>query len=151
MHAHFTLTPWHDPLALLYFAVGDIAAATTNPSARDLLTLRFALPFQGPDNVCGVFAIVAKTCLRVTRKGRFDLTFAKLADEADVAQRGLDKAFAVLSETTDLSDTFLGAAGGVGDQQREKVGLQSAINGPAGRLLESLVLSDQPNEKPEYG
>lgn len=136
---------------MLYYAVGDIVAATTNPSARDLLTLRFALPFQTPDNVSGVFAIVAKTSLRVTRKGRFDLTFAKLADDADSVARGLDKNFAVLSETTDMSDTLLGEAGAKGNAQREKVGLQSAINGPAGRLLESLVLSDQPNEKPEYG
>ncbi|PWN41569.1 hypothetical protein IE81DRAFT_324426 [Ceraceosorus guamensis] len=151
LHAYFELVPYHDPLALLYHFVGDIVAATVSSSARDTLSLHFALPYQSPDNVSGVFAIISKTALRRSRAGRFDLTFTKLAGDAETSARKLDERFVVLSETSDLSDSLLGEQGAKGDAHRDKVGLQIAINGPAKDLLESLILTDLPHERPWNG
>jgi len=141
MHAGFKLKPLHDPLALLYNFAGDVIAASGTSSISDQLILHFALPYQQPDNISGVFAVVAKDALRRTRAGRFDLTFAKLADDAEAKKRGLAENFSILSEAADLSDSLLS----------EKVGVVEVLNGPAGHLLDSLVLSDQPQEKPEDG
>lgn len=141
LHAAFRLKPLHDPLALLFHFVSDVIAAKGTSSIRDELILHFALPYQQPDNISGVFAVVAKDALRRTRAGRFDLTFAKLADDAEAKKRGLVERLSILSEASDLTDALLS----------EKVSAVEVLNGPAGHLLDSLVLSDQPQEKPEDG
>jgi hypothetical protein len=148
----FNLKPMHDPIQLLYNLGSDFATAALVSSSRDLLTLTFLLPYQGPDNVSGVFALVDKTALRSTRKGRFDLTFAKVIDSENAnEQRELSPQFAIMSETGELTDAILGDIGEKGKAQRHRVGLQTAVNGEAGKLLYSLVLSDQPEQRPEEG
>lgn len=148
----FELKPFHDPLELLYNFVWDIATASPVASSRDVITLTFMLPYLNPDNVGGVFALVDKSVLRATRKGRFDLTFAKVIDAENAAeQRSLDNRFAIMSENGELTDALLGEIGDRGANQRHKVGLQAALNGDGGHLLESLVLSDQPKARPEVG
>ncbi|UZJ52509.1 hypothetical protein CBS101457_001829 [Exobasidium rhododendri] len=146
----FTLKPMHDPIQLIYNLGSDFATAALVSSSRDLLTLTFLLPYQGADNVSGVFALVNKTALRSTRKGRFDLTFTKVIDTDNAnEQRELSPEFAIMSETAELTDAILGDIGEKGSSQRHRVGLQSAVNSEAGKLLYSLVLSDQPQKRPE--
>lgn len=142
----------HDPIQLLFNLVSDIATAALVSSSRDLLTLTFMLPYQGSENISGVFALVDKTVLRSTRHGRFDLTFAKVLDSENAnEQRNLSTQFAIMSEVGELTDAILGDAGEKGNNQRHRVGLQSALNSEAGRLLYSLVLTDQPEKRPEEG
>lgn len=118
----------------------------------DVLSLTFVLPYENPDNISGVFAVVDKTVLRGTRHGRFDLTFSKVLEGENVnEQRNLDGRFAIMSETGELTDSILGQIGDRGASQRSRVGLQAALNGPAGKHLYSLILSDQPEARPEEG
>lgn len=152
LQVEFTFVPYHDLIQLLYNFVNDIATAALVPSSLDVLTYTFLLPYQAPDNVSGVFALVDKTVLRSTRKGRFDLTFAKVIDSENAnEQRNLSSQFAIMSEVGDLTDAILGDIGEKGNNQRHRVGLQSALNSPAGKQLYSLVLSDQPRKRPEDG
>jgi hypothetical protein len=146
------LIPYHDPINLLYNLVSDLATSAPISSSRDTLTYTFCLPYQAPDNVSGVFSLIDKVVLRSTKKGRFDLTFAKVIDSDNAnEQRNLSRQFAILSETGDLTDAILGEVGEKGNTQRHRVGLQSAINSNAGRLLQSLTLTDQPAKRPEEG
>lgn len=152
LQVQLTFIPYHDPIHLLYNFVSDIATSSPISSSHDALTYTFMLPYLAPDNVSGVFALVNKTVLRSTRKGRFDLTFAKVIDTENAnEQRSLSSQFAILSETGDLTDAILGEIGEKGSNQRHRVGLQSVLNTNAGKLLQSLVLSDQPAKRPEEG
>jgi hypothetical protein len=147
-----TFSPYHDPIHLLYNFVSDIATSAPTSSSCDTLTYTFSLPYQSPDNVSGVFALVDKTVLRSTKKGRFDLTFSKVVDSENAnEQRNLSTQFAILSETGDLTDAILGDIGEKGNNQRHRVGLQSALNSTAGKLLQSLTYTDQPAKRPEEG
>ncbi|CAO1614116.1 unnamed protein product [Parajaminaea phylloscopi] len=150
MHAHFHLTPRHDPLLHVYHTLYDVALATPVSSVRDTLTLTFQLP-PTTDNTSGVFAIVDKSVLQSLRTVRpFDLSFARLLDaNDDREQRGLDRKWAIMSENAELTDGFLGETGSRGDERRAKIGIQRVINSDAGNYLESLILTDLPQDRPE--
>lgn len=149
----FRLTPFHDPFELLYTFLFNSATGSSKPVISDTISLTFLLPFQSPDNISGVFSIADKSVLRESRQGRFDLTFAKVLDGENVnSQRQLDSRYAIMSEVGDLTDAFLGEIGEKGNAQRNRVGLQAALNNnEAGNYLYSLVLSDQPEKRPETG
>ncbi|PWN32121.1 DUF1682-domain-containing protein [Meira miltonrushii] len=149
----FRLTPFHDPFELLYTFLYNTATGSSKPVISDTISLTFLLPFQSPDNISGVFAIAEKSVLRESRQGRFDMTFAKVLDGENVnSQRQLDARYAIMSEVGDLTDAFLGDIGDKGNAQRNRVGLQAALNNSeAGNYLYSLVLSDQPEKRPETG
>lgn len=149
----FRLTPFHDPFELIYAFFYNTATGSSKPVISDTISLTFLLPFQSPDNVSGVFSIADKSVLRESRQGRFDLTFAKVLDGENVnSQRQLDTRYAIMSEVGDLTDALLGEIGEKGNSQRHRVGLQAALNNnEAGKYLYSLVLSDQPEKRPETG
>lgn len=156
MHAHFSLTPRHDPLFYLYHFISDIALATPLSSARDTLTLTFQLPTPpaaaaAGSDVFGVFAIVDKRCLQSLRSARpFDLSFARLLESNDERERrGLSQQWAVMSENAELTDGYLGEVGQKGDARRNKVGIQTVLNSAAGEGLESLILTDVPQHRPD--
>ncbi|ETS63099.1 hypothetical protein PaG_02876 [Moesziomyces aphidis] len=147
----FDMVPRHDPMEIVYTLLKDVVVASTSSSFRDTVTFTFTLP-PTSDNVSGVFALVNKSALQHTRSGRFDLTFAKVNDtDATVTSRGLSKQWAVMSEATDLTDGFLGEADQKGVAQRAKLGLVDLLEGQAGKLLDSLVLTDQPFSRPTNG
>ncbi|CAO1636723.1 unnamed protein product [Sympodiomycopsis kandeliae] len=150
LHAHFNLTPRHDPLLHLYNILYDIAVASPISSARDTLTLSFVLP-PTADNTSGVFAVVDKSVLQSLRSVRpFDLSFARLLDTNDSREaRGLDNKWAIMSENAELTDAFLGPMGASGDERRHKIGIQTVLNSSAGNWLESLILTDLPQDRPE--
>lgn len=148
----FKLAPLHDPIELVYLLINNLVTGSSTPVMSDTLSLTFLLPYQSPDNVSGVFAIADKTVLRDSRKGRFDMTFAKVLDGDHVnEQRQLDQRYAIMSEAGELTDVLLGETGDRGNNQRQRVGLQAALNSDAGRFLYNLVLSDQPEKRPETG
>jgi hypothetical protein len=148
----FTFAPFHDPIEFVWNQLYSMAFASTMPSMDDTIALTFQLPYQQPDNTSGVFGIANKSNLRASRQGRFDLTFAKVLDSGNVnEQRQLHERFAIMSEAGELTDVLLGEIGERGDAQRHRVGLQSALNGEAGQWLYSLILSDQPEQRPERG
>ncbi|EPQ28267.1 uncharacterized protein PFL1_04094 [Pseudozyma flocculosa PF-1] len=148
LSAVFTLKPRHDPLERFTSFVFDVATASLVPSHRDLLTLTFALPTTA-DNVYGIFALVDKTALQATRSGRFDLSFTKINDgDQAVTSRGIPNRFAILTESSDLTDQYLGEPDARGQAQRQKIGVADALKTSAADLLESLVISDQPAERP---
>lgn len=150
MHAHFHLTPRHDPLIHIYHTLYDIALASPISSVRDTLTLTFQLP-PTSDNTSGVFAIVDKSVIQSLRSVRpFDLSFARLLDaNDDREQRGLEKKWAIMSENVELTDAFLGEVGAKGDDRRHRIGIQQVVNSSAGKWLESLILTDLPQDRPE--
>ncbi|PWY98489.1 DUF1682-domain-containing protein [Testicularia cyperi] len=151
LHVTFDFQPRHDPLEMAYLFLYDIVTAATVSSLRDTITLTFTLPPTG-DNISGIFALVNKNVLQATRSGRFDLSFTKVNDaDSTVTSRGLSDKWAVMSESTDLTDAFLGDADQKGTEQRQRVGLVEALNGDTGKCLESLVLTDQPFERPSRG
>lgn len=117
---------------------------------RDTLTLTFQLP-PTPDNTSGVFAVVDKTVLQSLRTVRpFDLSFSRLLDTNDEREaRGLDRKWAVMSENSELTDAFLGSVGQKGDERRHKIGVQEILNSSAGDWLESFILTDLPQDRPE--
>ena len=121
---------------------------------RDFLSLSFNLS-QTADNISGVFAIIDKSALRQTKTAaRFDLTFGKLIEAPNAAsQRKLDEKWAILTESNDLTDMFLGEINDKGAQQREKVGIQKLLdpNNPCSKWLESIVITDQPLQRPTTG
>lgn len=148
----FELVPYHDPIELLYNYAVETATSAPSGISGDSISLTFLLPYQTPDNISGVFAIVDKASLRASRRGRFDLSFAKVLDGEQVnEQRQLDNRFAIMSETGELTDAFLGEVGERGNAVRHRIGLQAALNSAAGKYLYSLVLSDQPERRPEEG
>ncbi|KAN0060912.1 hypothetical protein ACQY0O_006646 [Thecaphora frezii] len=148
LSAVFALKPRHDPLERATSLAYDIATASLVPSHRDLLTLTFVLP-KTADNISGVFALVDKTALQATRSGRFDLSFTKVNDsDQAVISRGLSNRWAVLTESADLTDQYLGEPDARGQAQRQKLGIADALATPAGDLLESLVVTDQPEFRP---
>lgn len=150
LHAHFNLTPRHDPLQYLYHFAYDVAVASTVSTVRDTLTLSFVLP-PTPDNTSGVFAIIDKSVLQSLRQVRpFDLSFARLLDTNDQREaRGLDRKWAIMSENAELTDGFLGTIGSSGDERRSKIGIQTVLNSSAGNWLESLILTDLPQDRPD--
>lgn len=151
LHVTFDLVARHDPMEILFTFAKDIALASTTSSFRDTVTLTFTLPSVA-DNVSGVFALVNKGALQHTRSGRFDLTFAKVNDsDSAVTSRGLSKQWAIMSEAAELTDGFLGEPDQKGVAQRAKLGLVDVLAGQAGNLLDSLVLTDQPAERPTNG
>lgn len=118
---------------------------------RDRLTLTFQLP-PTAENLSGVFALVDKSVLQSLRKSRpFDLSFGRLLDlqEGERDARGLSSQWAVISETADLTDAFLGAVGTSGEERRTKLGVQTVLNSPAGKWLESLIITDLPAKRPD--
>lgn len=150
MHAHFHLIPRHDPLIHIYHTLYDFAVASAISSVRDTLTLTFQLP-PTSDNISGVFAIVDKSVLQSLRSVRpFDLSFARLLDSKDDReQRGLSRQWAIMSENAELTDGFLGEVGPKGNARRDKIGIQKVVNSAAGKWLESLILTDLPQDRPE--
>lgn len=154
MHAHFHLSPRHDPLLSIYHTIYDFALASPVSSARDTLTLTFQLPAT-QDNTSGVFAIVDKSVLQTIRKDRpFDLSFARLFDPSGGAneereRRGLDRKWAVMTENAELTDSYLGEAGPKGEDRRAKLGLQAVLASSAGKWLESLIVTDLSQQRPE--
>lgn len=151
LHTVFSLKPRHEPLQRIYNTVSDIVLANTVPSSRDQIVLTFTLP-QTADNVIGVFGLVDKSVLQVTRSGRFDLTFTKVVDgDQAVTSRDLSAKWAIMSESPDLTDQFLGEPESRGQNQRTKIGIPDVLATPAGDLLQSLILTDQPAERPTAG
>lgn len=151
LHVTFDLMPRHDPMEILYNVVKDIVLASTTSSFRDTITFTFTLP-PTADNLSGIFALVNKGALQHTRSGRYDLTFAKVNDsDSAVTSRGLSKQWAIMSEASDLTDGFLGEPDQKGVAQRSKLGIVDLIEGHAGQLLDSLVLTDQPFTRPTDG
>lgn len=151
VHVVFDFIPRHDPMEILFAFVKDVVMATTTSSFRDTVTITFTLP-PTSDNVSGVFALVNKGALQHTRKGRFDLSFAKVIDsDTAVTSRGLSKQWAIMSEASELTDGFLGEPDQKGVAQRAKLGLVDLLDGQAGKFLDSLVLTDQPFERPTKG
>lgn len=149
LHVTFDLQPRHDPMELLYLFMKDTLVAATKSSLRDSISLTFTLPATA-DNINGVFALVNKNALQVTRSGRFDLSFTKVNEQdTAVTSRGLTKQWAIMSETSDLTDGFLGEPDQKGAAQREKVGLVEALRTQADSCLESLVLTDLSAQRPE--
>ncbi len=165
-HAFFQFAPIHNLLSLALNAGADAVAGTGTVAKydRDLLVLTLHLPLLGEpsaakpapsENLCGVFALIDKSALRNTKSAaRYDLTFGKLLEAQDAAtQRGLDERWAILSESADLTDAYLGEIGEKGQQQRDKVGLVAALQkqlaSGGSNLLESIVITDQPLVKPE--
>ncbi|KDN53043.1 DUF1682-domain-containing protein [Tilletiaria anomala UBC 951] len=147
--AFFHFLPLHDPLFIIGRAFYDNFSGGLSHD-RSTLTLTLTLS-QTTDNIIGVFALVDKSVLRATRTSkRFDLTFTKLIEAENAAtQRGLSNQWAILSENGDLTDLWLGEINDKGQAQRQKVGIQKLLDdSPAGKWLESLVISDQPTEKP---
>ncbi|PWN49003.1 hypothetical protein IE53DRAFT_388791 [Violaceomyces palustris] len=152
LHALITLKPRHDPMERLYNFLYDTATAETVSSSRDLITLSFTLPQSEPDNLCGVFGVVDKSELRTTRMGRFDLSFAKVNEnESATSSRGISNRWAIMSESNDLTDQILGEEGRKGEEQRDRIGLAKLLESEAGQRLESLILSDQPSQRPTQG
>lgn len=144
------MSPRHDPLQHFGWKLYDFALATQVSSVRDTLTLTYQLP-PTTDNTSGVFAIADKSVLQSLRKARpFDLSFARLLEESTGKEtRGLDKKWAILSENSELVDQFLGVNGPNGQERREKLSVQEALNSQAGQYLESLILTDLPQDPPE--
>ncbi|SPO23406.1 uncharacterized protein UTRI_02084 [Ustilago trichophora] len=150
LHVTFELIPRHDPMEIVFALLKDTLLAS-NTAFRDSITLTFTLP-PTADNVSGVFALVNKGALQHTRTGRFDLTFAKVNDsDSAVTSRGLSKQWAIMSESSDLTDSFLGEPDQKGVAQRSKLGLVDLLEGQAGKFLDSLVLTDQPFTRPTRG
>ncbi|SPO22082.1 uncharacterized protein UTRI_02084_B [Ustilago trichophora] len=150
LHVTFDLIPRHDPMEIVFAFLKDTVLAS-NTAFRDTITLTFTLP-PTADNVSGVFALVNKGALQHTRTGRFDLTFAKVNDsDSAVTSRGLSKQWAIMSESSDLTDGFLGEPDQKGVAQRSKLGLVDLLEGQAGKFLDSLVLTDQPFTRPTRG
>ena len=135
----------------MYHTLYELALAVPISSVRDRLTLTFQLP-PTSDNTSGVFALVDKAVLQAVRKARpFDLSFARLLDwqEGEREARGLSAQWAVMSESADLTDGFLGNAGSQGEERRSKLAVQQVLNSPAGKWLESLILTDLPAKRPD--
>lgn len=155
-HAFFQFTPLHDPLYMITSSMIDnfIPGGSAGSYERDFLSLSFNLS-QTADNISGVFAIIDKSALRQTKTAaRFDLTFGKLIEAPNAAsQRKLDEKWAILTESNDLTDMFLGEINDKGAQQREKVGIQKLLdpNNPCSKWLESIVITDQPLQRPTTG
>lgn len=80
----------------------------------------------------------------------FDLSFARLLDTNDQREaRGLDRKWAIMSENAELTDGLLGSTNAAGDERRAKIGIQAVLNSSAGNWLESLILTDLPQDRPE--
>ncbi|WFD37002.1 hypothetical protein MCUN1_003894 [Malassezia cuniculi] len=148
LHAKVRLAPRHDPATLTVFGLYDRFGLPLIPTlAGDRAVLTFELPHS---RTVGTFAIIDKVALQRVRHGRFDLSFARVADGANFnSQRGLDERFAVASECADITDKWLGEIGARGDSQRAALGLVEKLNSRAGTWLESLVWTDQPAKRPE--
>ena len=151
LHVTFELIPRHDPIEILFSLAKDIVLASTTSSFRDTVTFTFTLP-PTSDNVSGVFALVNKGALQQTRSGRFDLSFTKVVDsDVAVTSRGLSRQWAIMSEASELTDGFLGEPDQRGVAQRAKLGLVDLLEGQAGQFLHSLILTDQPFQRPTRG
>lgn len=151
LQADITFYPYHDALLLLaQLPLSQMGQKTEEYRSR--LDVVLTLP-PTSDNVLGVFGLINKTSLRVTRAGRYDLTFAKLLDAENASTtRGLDNQWAILSETGELTDSWLGQPGERGQATRDKLGIQQVLNTPqALHALEALVVTDQPRSKPTKG
>ncbi|WFD02239.1 hypothetical protein MOBT1_000920 [Malassezia obtusa] len=149
LHATVQLAPRHDVLRLVGSFVYDTLALPETPTqTADRVTLTFRLP-RNDARALGTLALIDKHHLQDVRRGRYDLLFAKVADgERASAARRLDERFAIASENGDVTDRFVGEPGARGDEQRERLGLVDALNGPAGRFVESFVVTDQPETRP---
>lgn len=152
LHANVWLRPWHDLLYVWVSLVYDILALPAVPwFAEETVTLNLALPATPRVNG-GTFGLIDKTALRRTRMGRYDMLFAKVVDTANAsAARGLDERFAIATESGDITDKWLGEVGPRGNVQRAKLGITDTLNSAAGRLLVSLLFTDQPRRQPVYG
>ena len=149
----FHFYPYHDPITVLGSAfLSTVAAGATVGATQNDFThmeITVTLPKHN-DNILGVFALVDKSALRRTKtKERFDLTFTRLNETDNAAtQRSLDNQWAILSESGDLTDLWLGEINDKGAAQRARIGLQNALNGPTGKWVESIIIRDQPKEAP---
>ena len=155
LQATFHFYPWHDGVLLLAQQAGSLSVAGQYKfeDQRSRLTIEITLPQSG-DNVCGVFGLVNKRWLAQTRTGRrFDLSFGQLADgENASAQRGLSDQWAILSESGELTDVWLGVTGVRGGSTRDRIGIQQVLNTPAAeKWLESIIITDQPRVRPTKG
>lgn len=151
LQAELEFYPYHD-LALLLVQLPLAQFGAPSKEFRSQLSVTLTLP-PTADNVSGVFGVVNKTYLRTTRAGRYDLSFAKLLDAPDAStSRGLDNQWAILSETGELTDSWLGAPGEHGASVRSKLGIQQVLNTPeAEKLVQSIVITDQPRTRPTKG
>lgn len=149
LQATFQLAPRHDLLKRVgAFLYDHLWLPSTPVQVHDRVALSFRLPHD-EKRTLGTFALIDKHALQRVRQNRFDLLFAKVADAENAnTQRALDERFAIASEHGELTDRFLGEVGVRGDEQRKRLGLVEAVNGPAGRFLESLVVTDQPETRP---
>lgn len=151
LHANVWLRPWHDILYICVSLLYDVLALPAVPwFGPETVTVQMALP-SSPRVNGGTFAIIDKTELVPARHGRYDMLFAKVLDAENASRaRGLDERFAIATESGDITDKWLGEVGPRGDAQRAKLGLIDTLNSNAGRLLVSLLFTDQPRLQPEY-
>ena len=152
MHATLKLQPRHDVLMHVGSFLYDALALPATPfSVSDHVTLTFRLP-RNERTPIGTFAVIDKHDLQRVRAGRYDLSFAKVADGENASgARALDERFAIAAENGNVVDKWLGESGQRGDEQRKRLGLVDALNGPGGRFVVSLVCTDQPSERPQNG
>ncbi|KAK0537884.1 hypothetical protein OC842_001484 [Tilletia horrida] len=147
----FEFFPRHDIIQALFWPAWDLGVGSTTPSKRDVITMRFVLP-PSP-NPLGVFALVNKSDLRLTRSGRYDLGFTQLRMNA-IEQRGLDTNWVLMNEAADMTDSILGPVIGSNKPRQDGIlpGLQTFLSLPEVRdSLESVTVTDLPFNKPEAG
>ena len=151
MIATVRLAPRHDLLQLIGTFLYDALVLPAVPLLRgDSVTLFFRL--ASPRVHGGTLAVIDKQVLQHVRRGRFDLSFARVADVPNASSaRSLDERFAIASESGNITDRWLGEVGARGDAQRARTGLVDALNGAGGRFVESLVFTDQPHVQPAHG
>lgn len=151
LHATVWLRPWHDLLSIFVSVLYDLLALPPVPwLAQETVTVQMILPSSPPVHG-GTFALIDKTELPRVLHDRFDLLFARVLDTEDASRsRGLNERFAIASESGDITDKWLGEVGPRGDAQRSKLGITHTLNSDAGRLLVSLVFTDQPRVQPAH-
>ncbi|KAF7971108.1 hypothetical protein HWV62_7182 [Athelia sp. TMB] len=132
LHTTFALRPRHDLLQLAFQFLWSLQDLAYRPT--DTLELDFTL---GPDANTApecVFAVVAKDQLATVKDVRWDLTFARTAENS-----ALPPSFSVMSEYADVTDQVL-----------EKLGLAKMLAAHPEVLpyLRSLSITDQPRARP---
>ncbi|KAG9036489.1 hypothetical protein FRB95_008787 [Tulasnella sp. JGI-2019a] len=136
LHTIIAFWPSHDLVQVVYETVNSIIDLSYSP--KDTVTLDFQL--SGPPSPGFVFGIISKLHMKNLRKERFDLMYFTKSS----TNTALPAAVTLMSESADISDLILKSTAGTA--------LLAKIADPVvGKYLRSLIISDQPTERPTKG
>ncbi|KAL7424197.1 hypothetical protein Q5752_001783 [Cryptotrichosporon argae] len=138
LHLTVQLAPAHDLLSLLVHIGRSVIEPTYAGAER--LTWLFTLgrADRGLQEPLGVWAVIDKSAMVATREKRWDLTFARLQENAKIPMT-----HALFAEHSDLTDVYLKTA---------NVGVAELLANPvAASVLRYLIVTDVSATRPERG